>query len=486
MPIARLLLPLAFLCPALLSAQDVPLQSFEVDSVAAPRGGTAMLDTYLHTNLQKPFMARVANAKGRITLQGIVETDGRISDVKLVRGLRPDCDAEALRVFRLFNAWKPALKEGKPVRQVITYPVVFRANMPVFYENGTRTTYYNDTDPSEVDDPTKATMMTAVPIDTLTGLPNGDLTIYKVAEGKRGRRVDRYPLIRKELRSEETDAPPTIMLGHKQATSDWVGLIYRLRVGGTLLNIRPSDHQTGHTITFANNGMVESIRDNETSSYTEWYANGQIKKITQRERDTSKATRTFGPEKLIYEWDEAGTPMVVNGTGKPTYHGEIASKRDPARKTRLTTEGSYRNGVQHGLWRAYAADSSYSYEEQYEDGKSLGGTAISNGVATHYDKAETAPEFIGGQKAMYQFLGSTIRYPADAQRARAMGKVFVSFTVCTDGSLCDFDVLKGVYPSIDDEALRVVLRMTKHWKPGLLRGEPVRVRYNLPISFQLE
>ena len=67
----------------------------------------------------------------------------------------------------------------------------------------------------------------------------------------------------------------------------------------------------------------------------------------------------------------------------------------------------------------------------------------------------------------------------------SQGKVFVSFIINTDGSIQDVQVLKGVSDSLNDEAVRVVSRMPK-WKPGLQRGEPVRVKFNLPISFALQ
>lgn len=98
---------------------------------------------------------------------------------------------------------------------------------------------------------------------------------------------------------------------------------------------------------------------------------------------------------------------------------------------------------------------------------------------------EQNPEFVGGQSAMYAWLGKNIKYPAAAQRANISGKVFVSFTVNTDGSITDAQVLKGLGFGTDEEAIRVVKSMPK-WKPGKQSGRAVRVKYNLPISFQLE
>ncbi|WP_128548458.1 energy transducer TonB [Larkinella soli] len=98
---------------------------------------------------------------------------------------------------------------------------------------------------------------------------------------------------------------------------------------------------------------------------------------------------------------------------------------------------------------------------------------------------EQNPEFPGGMSALGQYLSKNIRYPAAASRANVSGRVFVSFVVNTDGSIQDVQVLKGLGFGTDEEAIRVVRSMPK-WKPGKQSGRPVRVKYNLPINFQLE
>ena len=80
-----------------------------------------------------------------------------------------------------------------------------------------------------------------------------------------------------------------------------------------------------------------------------------------------------------------------------------------------------------------------------------------------------------------------IRYPIDAQRQRAQGRVFISFVVCEDGSLCEHDVIKSAgNRDLDQEALRIVKQMKNVWTPGEIRGRKVRVKYNLPVNFTLE
>ncbi|MFC5413038.1 energy transducer TonB [Larkinella bovis] len=98
---------------------------------------------------------------------------------------------------------------------------------------------------------------------------------------------------------------------------------------------------------------------------------------------------------------------------------------------------------------------------------------------------EQNPEFPGGMAALGQFLSKNIRYPPAASRANVSGRVFVSFVVNTDGSIQDVQVLKGLGFGTDEEAMRVVKAMPK-WRPGKQSGRPVRVKYNLPINFQLE
>jgi protein TonB len=98
---------------------------------------------------------------------------------------------------------------------------------------------------------------------------------------------------------------------------------------------------------------------------------------------------------------------------------------------------------------------------------------------------EQQPEFPGGISEMYKYLGKNIKYPSAASRANVSGKVFMTFVVNTDGSIQDVQVLKGLGFGCDEEATRVVKSMPK-WKPGRQSGRPVRVKYNLPINFQLE
>lgn len=97
---------------------------------------------------------------------------------------------------------------------------------------------------------------------------------------------------------------------------------------------------------------------------------------------------------------------------------------------------------------------------------------------------EIMPQFPGGEKAFLHFLEQNIKYPKKDKRKGVQGRVVLEFQVCTDGSLCNFEVKKSVSPTIDSEAIRII-QHSPQWKPGTINGVPVKTQYSLPILFSL-
>ena len=102
-----------------------------------------------------------------------------------------------------------------------------------------------------------------------------------------------------------------------------------------------------------------------------------------------------------------------------------------------------------------------------------------------YMFVEQMPEFPGGEAELLHYISKNIRYPQDAKEKGIQGRVFVGFVIEKDGSVSNIRNLRGVDSELDAEAMRVVESMPK-WKPGMHRGEPVRVSYQIPIWFKLE
>ncbi len=89
-----------------------------------------------------------------------------------------------------------------------------------------------------------------------------------------------------------------------------------------------------------------------------------------------------------------------------------------------------------------------------------------------------------GMAAFYKYVGENIKYPAQALRMGIEGRVFVQFVVGKDGSLSQFEVIKGIGFGCDEEAMRII-ENSPPWQSGKQRGRPVRQRMVLPIFFQL-
>ncbi len=95
------------------------------------------------------------------------------------------------------------------------------------------------------------------------------------------------------------------------------------------------------------------------------------------------------------------------------------------------------------------------------------------------------PEYPGGLMGLRTFLASNVKYPVVAQEKHITGKVYVNFVVEKDGTVGLVKIARGVDPSLDTEAIRVVKLLT-NWKPGKEKGKDVRVSFTVPIQFALE
>ena len=98
---------------------------------------------------------------------------------------------------------------------------------------------------------------------------------------------------------------------------------------------------------------------------------------------------------------------------------------------------------------------------------------------------EQMPEFPEGMKELMTYLKDNIKYPKAAQDKKVEGRVIVQFVIEKDGTPTEFNVLRSVDPDLDKEALRVLGNMPK-WKPGMQKGQAVRVKYTVPVSFKLQ
>ncbi|MBC3788189.1 energy transducer TonB [Spirosoma utsteinense] len=468
-------------------AQEPVYKNFETDSAAQPRGGIPFFNAFLQNNLRKPVVVEASGLSGRVILGAIVEIDGRVSDVKLMQSFRPDCDREALRVFSLFNAWQPAYKGGKAVRQTVTMPVTFKASAPYAFANGTRITYYDTKQNLLPDSSARAEFRQVTPLDT-NGLPNGDIVVFQ-RKRQEWKESYRLPFVRQKIEERSPWGKPVFRQGIQQTTKQWQGWVTDIDQDGKAVRrvFYENDKQTNYELTYHANGVVAQRTDygDQENTLRSWHPNGQIKQVwTVPKPKTMTITQ---PDQIAAFWDSTGRQLVSEGNGTVIDIQPVMSRSDSSRQTRLIEQGLLKAGMKQGIWTGRYADGSYHYEERYDKGICQGGKALTAGSDTvRYAVHQQQPEFKGGMQGLGNFLAQNLQYPPNAQRANAQGKVYISFVVCTDGSLCDYEVQSGVHPELDQEALRVVKAMNGRWKPGNQRGQNVRVKYNLPINFTLQ
>ncbi len=482
-PFTLLLLLAAFVA----NAQQPAYHSFDVQQAAEPHGGFDVLNQFMTVNIRKPFMAQVANIKGMVILQGVVEPDGRIADVTIVRPLRPDCDNEAVRAFSLFNAWKPARKDGKTVRQVVTVPVLIRVNAPILYENGVVTRFYDARMNSVSASDSTAYCRSETPTNGL-GLPTGSLRLFVRKGNKWKQEADLF------FAPEAYKNGGTLLI-HRMPNLSGFGPVFILNKQGQLVSdyVQAPDGTVGLRLDRNDRGMVIQRTEfvNGTTVVTNWYENGQLKSMWMPGRFTPGTPRHI-PEQMLAYWDSTGVQLVAEGTGKLTRTDKAYSMLHYNQPINLIEERHYEKGLKQGRWTGRYTDGSCWFEQYYDKGVWQGERLVYAGKPDTlvYANTEQPPGFGGGIQGLNRYLSANLRYPPEARREKIEGRVLVRFTVNTSGLISNIRVEQGLREDADWEAVRLVKLMNEScpmcWTAGRQMGRPTTADYTLPIHFFLK
>ena len=97
-----------------------------VDKEASYPGGIEALNTFLARNIIYPTLAKQKNIQGKVIISFIIEKNGSISNIKIIKDIGEGCGEEGVRIVKLMPKWKPAQQKGEPVRQQFVLPVLFQ------------------------------------------------------------------------------------------------------------------------------------------------------------------------------------------------------------------------------------------------------------------------------------------------------------------------------------------------------------------------
>jgi TonB family protein len=186
----------------------------------------------------------------------------------------------------------------------------------------------------------------------------------------------------------------------------------------------------------------------------------------------------FGQKmRIIFIQDSLGVISVKDG------NGHAKEKVSELKGDILYEEGDYKDGFKDGIWTGkHTNNAGTYYTEIYQMGKFISGESMQDGKSFTYTVSEAPPEFRGGMKAWYEFIGRTTSYPKAALDDRVTGTVYASFVIDKEGRVTDIKITKSVHEALDKEAVRV-LQQSPRWKPGQQKGMPVKVTYNQSFKF---
>lgn len=229
---------------------------------------------------------------------------------------------------------------------------------------------------------------------------------------------------------------------------------------------------------FHKNGKIESQgRYNEKGKrigkWQRWYPNGQLNEEVKFSIGSDKK-RT---REVLNYYDSLGEHKVIDGNG---WYQTLS------RDWRVKSEGQVSNGLKQGNWTGYWESGELYFEEEYEQGALVRGVSYDkDGNSYNYTSLERAAEpKKGGYQRFYEQIAKIMRYPNEARRTGTQGKVYVEFVVNKEGELTEVKSIKGIGAGCDKEAVRSVSK-TRPWTPAVQRGQRVKQRIVLPITFKL-
>jgi TonB family protein len=151
----------------------------------------------------------------------------------------------------------------------------------------------------------------------------------------------------------------------------------------------------------------------------------------------------------------------------------------------LKAEGSYILDLLHDNLKTYYSNGVLRRNDVYYiDTLRQAHSYAQDGTEIPHIPYQVQPEFRGGQGEMLRYLGENTVYPRESREEGTEGTVYVGFWISKTGTVENVKIRIGVDENLDREALRVVKAMP-NWKPGKHEGEPVRIRFTLPVRFLL-
>ena len=453
--------------------QDDTQQVFQIveNMPQYPGGAKAMMD-FISKNVHYPKIALENGIQGKVYVSYVVDTKGKVKDVKIARGVDPALDAEALRVVKSMPDWTPGEQRGKPVNVMFNLPINFalgdgkkevtdgaRVN-----EGEMKVDYQFSTGKEEVK------IKGVVYNDGSEPLPGASVILKGSTLGTVSDMDGRFELLINEKQLSASDKAVVIsFVGMKSVKIDLE---------------KEKDIQSKEIVVISyDNPDVFRIVEKMPQ-----FPGGEaaMMKYLQNNIHYPDVAKENGIQGRVY------LDFIVNKLGEIT---DVRVKRgvDPALDKEavrvVASMPDWIPGTQRGEKVNVVYTLPISFVLSGDKSKSEKLTTVEDkpdvDAGVVFQIVEKMPQFPGGEEAMMKFLAESVKYPTVAQEKKIQGKVYVNYIVEKDGAIDNIKIVRSVDPALDKEAIRVVKAMPK-WEPGTQRGKKVRVSFMLPINFVLQ
>ncbi len=483
-------------------------------------GGKEKLNDFIRTRLKYPVEAQKNNIQGRVIVQFIVSKTGKVNNVKVVKTVTKVLDDEAVRLVSSFPDWSPAELNGQKVSTYQLIPISFKkdeiieetpkvvvidnvkmpANFDVYILNA------NEIDTGYVKRPISDEIRMQLIKKYGDEAKSGVIEIYtqrfkRIQNKREDFSWDSIPKINPEDENAvyhiiDANKKP-IFPGGEKAMYDFIkenlkypDVCQQIGAQGTAY-VQFIVDKTGKIRDAVVKNKVHSLLVAEAIRVVNvmpaWMpAEKQGKKINVRltlpvqfklsgnifplEND-SITNETLSPDRQLVVLD--GTPLPygfdinwLNLSEVKSYELLIPKNAEEEEKEFRLKFGPYSG---RGVFVAISEKYFFSID--------------SNGNKI-YDVIEQMPQYPGGEGELLRFVNSNLKYPPIAQTQKLQGTVIVRFVVNSFGDTERVEVLRGLSPECDEEAMRV-MKLLKNWIPGKQNGIAVSVHYTLPIRFAL-
>ncbi len=228
--------------------------------------------------------------------------------------------------------------------------------------------------------------------------------------------------------------------------------------------------EDGQFIYYYENGKRKSVATyfnrKRNGKEFNWYENGNIN--SELEYFEDKEGKDY--YKITNYWNIEREQKVKAG------NGEYEKKNE-----NFEESGKVKDGFRDGVWKGKDFKNKFSFIENYENGKLVSGVSTDyQNINYNYNVVNQFPKPKKGIESFYSYIGKSVQIPLE-DRNKVFGTLFITFFVDREGNLVEPKIIKGLTKGIDKSVIYAITH-AKKWKPGILRGIPVRVLYSIPIT----